>query len=135
MSIEAMKQALEALKWASDQINPQDGSWCQCPICKAITALRTDITEAEKQAPVAFYVYEWINPSDSTVSRSLRPDEHQFGRGPDRTIAVPTPPAAQPAPTQKREHITDGNPCWCNPEINYVDPETGAAVIIHRRPQ
>lgn len=33
------------------------------------------------------------------------------------------------------EHITDGSPCWCNPETDYVDPETGAAVIVHKRPQ
>lgn len=44
--------------------------------------------------------------------------------------------AAQPQPKQEpREHITDGSPCWCNPEVDYIDPETGAAVIVHRRPQ
>ena len=35
----------------------------------------------------------------------------------------------------KREHITDGSPCWCNPELNYKDPETGAEVWIHQEPQ
>jgi hypothetical protein len=45
----------------------------------------------------------------------------------------PTPPAAQPA--VQREHITDGRQCWCNPDIDYVDPETGAAVIVHKEPQ
>ena len=35
----------------------------------------------------------------------------------------------------KREHITDGSPCWCNPELNYKDPETGAEVWIHKEPQ
>jgi hypothetical protein len=44
-----------------------------------------------------------------------------------------TPPAAQPA--VQREHITDGRQCWCNPDIDYVDPETGAAVIVHKEPQ
>lgn len=34
-----------------------------------------------------------------------------------------------------REHITDGTPCWCNPEINYTDPETGISVIVHKEPQ
>lgn len=42
------------------------------------------------------------------------------------------PPAAQ---QRKPEHITNGNPCWCNPEIDYVDPETGVAVIVHKEPQ
>lgn len=44
--------------------------------------------------------------------------------------------APQPQPKQEpREHITDGSPCWCSPEVDYIDPETGAAVIVHRRPQ
>ena len=42
-----------------------------------------------------------------------------------------TPFAAQ----RKKEHITNGDPCWCNPEIDYVDPETGVAVIVHKEPQ
>jgi hypothetical protein len=32
------------------------------------------------------------------------------------------------------EHVTDGRDCWCNPEVNYVDPDTGAAVIVHKEP-
>ena len=35
----------------------------------------------------------------------------------------------------KRQHITDGSPCWCNPETDYVDPKTGAAVVVHKEPQ
>jgi hypothetical protein len=34
-----------------------------------------------------------------------------------------------------REHVTDGSPCWCNPELNYRNPETGAEVWVHRREQ
>jgi hypothetical protein len=41
---------------------------------------------------------------------------------------------AAPA-VQEREHITDGGQCWCNPDIDYIDPDTGAAVIIHKEPQ
>ena len=41
------------------------------------------------------------------------------------------------APTGKsyREHVTDGSPCWCNPELNYRDPDTGTELWIHRREQ
>ena len=41
------------------------------------------------------------------------------------------------APTGKsyREHVTDGSPCWCNPELNYRDSETGTELWIHRREQ
>jgi hypothetical protein len=34
-----------------------------------------------------------------------------------------------------RQHVTDGNPCWCDPETSYTDPETGASVIVHKEPQ
>jgi len=42
---------------------------------------------------------------------------------------------AQPRFVQKREHITDGSHCWCDPELNYVDPDTGAKVWVHKEPQ
>jgi hypothetical protein len=32
------------------------------------------------------------------------------------------------------EHTTTAD-CWCEPEVEYVDPETGAAVYLHRVPQ
>ena len=35
----------------------------------------------------------------------------------------------------KPQHITDGTPCWCNPELDYVDPITGAEVWVHKEPQ
>ena len=57
--IEAMKQALEALYWASDQTEPQQNDHCLCPICKGIDALRQAIAEAEKQEPVAWLHPDW----------------------------------------------------------------------------
>jgi DNA-directed RNA polymerase alpha subunit len=36
---------------------------------------------------------------------------------------------------RRREHVTDGTPCWCNSETVYTDPDTGASVIVHREPQ
>ena len=35
----------------------------------------------------------------------------------------------------KREHTTDGTPCWCNPETKYIDSGTGVWVIVHKEPQ
>ena len=49
-------------------------------------------------------------------------------------IAVEKAVSHPPAPTQ-REHITDGSPCWCSPDLDYVDPETGAKVWIHKESQ
>jgi hypothetical protein len=56
MSIEAMKQALEALERA-DKINGYANNK------KAINALRQAIAEAEKQEPVG-YLYDWLNPEN-----------------------------------------------------------------------
>ena len=33
------------------------------------------------------------------------------------------------------EHITDGTPCWCNPETKYIDSDTGVWVIVHKESQ
>jgi hypothetical protein len=38
------------------------------------------------------------------------------------------------APSPQREHVASAD-CWCGPEVDYVDPITGAAVYSHRRPQ
>ena len=35
----------------------------------------------------------------------------------------------------RQQHITDGSPCWCSPDLDYVDPETGAKVWIHKNIQ
>ncbi len=43
--------------------------------------------------------------------------------------------AAEELIQPKREHITDGSPCWCGAEMTYVDPDTGVAVINHKEPQ
>lgn len=32
----------------------------------------------------------------------------------------------------EREHLTDGQPCWCGPEVTEVDPVTGASVVVHK---
>ena len=32
-------------------------------------------------------------------------------------------------------HITDGTGCWCDPDLDYVDPETGAKVWVHKGAQ
>lgn len=64
--------------------------YCDRPEC--IKAQRDELRDKlaqPEQEPVAFYVYEWINPGDGIVFRSLRSDEHHMGRDPDRVISVP----------------------------------------------
>ncbi len=47
MSIDAMKQALLALEWAADYINPKSLIHCNCPVCLASDTLRLAINQAE----------------------------------------------------------------------------------------
>ena len=44
-------------------------------------------------------------------------------------------PLCEQTMNEAREHITDGTPCWCNPETTYKDPDTGASVVVHKEPQ
>ena len=32
-----------------------------------------------------------------------------------------------------REHWTSAD-CWCCPDVDYVDPDTGVKVYVHKRP-
>jgi hypothetical protein len=117
--------------------------------CKAYSVSKLGLAAPDNRK--AFYA-GW----DAAIEQALTPGEpvawmHTGGHiqvrnpgWPPETAALYTAPkgwtplytAPQPQPKQEpREHITDGSPCWCNPEVDYIDPETGAAVIVHRRPQ
>jgi hypothetical protein len=90
MSIEAMKQALDALeRYAPQHGNPDDMS-------ESITALRTAIKQTEKQEPVA-----WIN-GEGRIERH----ESSFGRGETIRPLYTTPPAS---PVQEPRHIVQSN--------------------------
>jgi len=49
---ELMQQALEALDWAADCIEPRKPHNCDCPVCVASDALRERLAQPE-QEPVA----------------------------------------------------------------------------------
>jgi hypothetical protein len=87
---------------------------------------------APVQEPVA-----WGNfKEDGTlVGLSQHPEDQKNWT--NRKPLYTTPPAqvAPVQPVQELEHITDGGQCWCNPDIDYIDPNTGAAVIVHKEPQ
>ena len=101
MTIEAMKLALEALRFGlhvgfdeSSESQIKKGGKAFDQHSKAITALRTAIEQAEKQEPVAqiialgqyeFPGLEWLSA------------DHSF-RAPIGTLLYTTPPAAQRQP-------------------------------------
>jgi hypothetical protein len=96
MSIEAMKQALEALEYIHEGANnqgPHTGISWRCASSKAepaITSLRQAIEQAEKQEPVA-----WMHTKIEGVAVPHRPAD--LDKHPDRWESLyKTPP---PCPT------------------------------------
>ena len=79
-----LEQALEALEQCG--LDDSHRSYEKESVAKA--ALHAALAQ-QGQEPVAFYVYEWVNPSDGYVFRSFRPEEHYMDRNPDRVIPVP----------------------------------------------
>jgi hypothetical protein len=120
---QAAQQALEALKY--------NGAGNMRYGMEAITALEEALEQPE-QEPIG-----WLD-GDETLAEFMHKDlkaaHDRRGSATPREFTIPVylaPPTAQ----RKKEHITNGDPCWCNPEIDYVDPETGVAVIVHKEPQ
>lgn len=58
MSLDVMKQALEAIEWALDFIPPESETNCECPLCTAYDALDLAIEQAERQEPVAWREFD-----------------------------------------------------------------------------
>ncbi|NCX55905.1 MAG: hypothetical protein EBW87_01710 [Burkholderiaceae bacterium] len=85
MTIEAMKQALEALEYLATQIKPDYEH------SKAITSLRQAIEQAEKQEPVAF-------------NAGVPPLYPEMKDGETISVEYTTPPAA---PVQQQKPV-----CW-----------------------
>ena len=88
MSIEAMKQALEALEYIHTETTEDEDEL----IHAAITALRTAIAEAEKQEPVA-WLY-WDSWGTMKLSQIMPPPVGAFP-------VYTAPPAAQRQPLTK----------------------------------
>ena len=52
---ELMQQALEALDWAADCIEPRKPHNCDCPVCVASDALRERLAQPEQEPVVWMY--------------------------------------------------------------------------------
>jgi hypothetical protein len=95
---------------------------------KAITMLKVGLPEY------------WADDVQQVLEEALRAERAE----PEKERAEVAPPARSGVDKCEidpltgeayREHITDGSPCWCNPELNYRDPDTGTELWIHRREQ
>jgi hypothetical protein len=121
MTIEAMKQALEALK----ELHDANGYWWQevdeatlVKIKPAIAALNAAIAEAEKQEPVA-----WMYPDDyermltsETFCTVYSVEVGSATRGESTVALYTTPPAAQ----RQWVELTDEELNEWTPEIHGV---------------
>jgi hypothetical protein len=110
MSIEAMKQALEALDGLSE---PYD-------VLKAQHALRTAIAEAEKQEPFGYFQYAphfdaWVQNRDSNTGVAF----------------YTTPPAAQRQPLTREQALKLWGPRSDGPENHEIISFTRAIEAAH----
>lgn len=86
-------------------------------------------------------VLEALEPYADIKPRDWKTDREKLWRSYDALRAALAEDAmqrltdVQQEMEQEPEHITDGRPCWCEPELDYKDPETGAEVWVHRRAQ
>lgn len=89
-------------------------------IDRAVVEQALDFCEfAWRDVPMNDYAFERLEQTIATLRAPLAEDAMQ------RLTDV----------QQEPEHITDGRPCWCEPELDYKDPETGVEVWVHRRTQ
>jgi len=115
--------------------------------CQGMNCQKSDVNpehslecEAEHAATIAGGYFVKTKPPAQDGKCGLCGEDQPFtgtcGGGKENPIALCFTPPAQPAQEQqKREHVTDGTPCWCEPDVVYVDPVTNVAVIVHREPQ
>ena len=111
---------------------------------KTIDAIREALTDCalERMAENARELGLDYEPAQQPVAMRYDFDGYGYkyidaGSGSDwqTRIKDAEPVYASPQPAQQQEHITDGTPCWCNPVLDYKDPDTGAEVWIHKEPQ
>jgi len=91
---------------------------------KAIAAIKQAL--AAQQEPRCAVIVEVFGKDWRLDYMSLPVGKHRLYT---QEYVYTTPPAA------RRPHVTDGSPCWCEPETSYTDPETGASVVVHKGPQ
>ena len=97
MSIEAMKQALEALEdTLSGDLTPYQAA-------KAITALRQAIAELEKQEPVAWMSPSWIDPD----TRGWQSDSFESIPIEGWLPVYISPPQRQPLTDEQLQQVMD----------------------------
>ena len=73
------------------------------------------------------------NEADELLTAlGLDPDNYRTDGG---WLNIPKIMAAIKSPQDypHLEHVLDSS-CWCNPDVNYIDPDTGVAVIVHKEP-
>jgi len=104
----------------------------------------TTLREAAQQALEALeerYVGALRDKAMDALRAALEQEDQEYTGIPGTNVRVriPTkyrdPSCVSSFNRAKHEHVTDGSPCWCDPELNYVDPETGVKVWVHKEPQ
>jgi hypothetical protein len=94
-------------------------------------ALDLALEALEELQPDDAYPYSLQSKAITAVKQARALDKKAENA---RELGLDYEPLHEKSETQ-RQHVTDGSPCWCEPEISYTDPKTGASVIVHKEPQ
>ena len=103
----------------------------QEPAIKQGWDVDTLLDKPAAQRPVAL-PHKWVGLTRQDIDIAF--DDTQEGGGFD-DFAHAIEAKLKEKNESHRQHVTDGSPCWCEPETSYTDPETGASVIVHKEPQ
>jgi hypothetical protein len=95
------------------------------------------MTKDNVQEPVVFKIYKPTPPRGSIpdVRDAELPWVYDQDPSSGNVASMWVTPVKATPPAAQRQHVTDGNPCWCEPETSYTAPGTGVSVIVHREPQ
>jgi hypothetical protein len=77
---ELLKQAQDALEYASDETKPENLHGCDCLICKTILALRDRLAQSEQEPKAWYDKYGMIthDPFEGVTSLYTTPQQRQW---------------------------------------------------------
>ena len=139
VAIKRMKEWIEYLKRKSDfgqhMKIPSEMSAGTCweLAIELEQFINTTPPQRTEQEPVAWpCLIDSADFSEKTITLVMQCEDYKVSAGTHWLSTTPPQPEQKPV---AREHVTDSSKCWCDPELDYKDPDTGVEVWVHRSKQ